>query len=275
MTYYSHALKGKTIIITGGSSGIGKALALKFAEEGTNVIITGRDPVRLGETAALISVKGGKCLSIVSDVSLLSDCERVVAETVQNFGTVDVLINNAGISMRGLLDDTDISVIEKVMAINFWGTVYMTKFALPHLLKSRGSVIGISSIAGKVGLPGRCAYSASKFAMEGFLSTVRTENLKKGLHVLVACPGFTASAIRQYSLGPDGKPQGESPRDETEMMTAEEVADHIYKATVGRKRDLILTANGKLTVFINKWFASLTDKLVYKHMSKEPGSPFQ
>lgn len=275
MTYYSLALKGKTIIITGGSSGIGKALALKFASEGSNVVITGRDQERLAETAGLIRTKGSKILSVVADVSVYSDCERVVAETLQNFGTVDVLINNAGISMRGLLEDTEIPVIEKVMAVNFWGTVYMTKLTLPFLLRNKGSVIGISSIAGKAGLPGRCAYSASKFAMEGFLSAVRTENLRKGLHVLVACPGFTASAIRKHSLGPDGVPQGESPRDESGMMSAEEVADHIYKAAEKRKRDLVLTANGKLTVFINKWFSSLTDKLVYNHMSKEPGSPFK
>jgi short-subunit dehydrogenase len=267
-------LKGKTVVITGGSSGIGKALAVKFAQMGFNVVITGRDPSRLNNTSDQIQQTGAGCLSLVSDVSKWTDCEAVVAETLRRFGSIDVLINNAGISMRGILEETDISVIEQLMAINFWGTVYMTKLSLPHLLKSKGSVVGISSIAGKVGLPGRCAYSASKYAMEGFLSSVRTENIRKGLHVLVACPGFTASSIRKSSLGPNGKPQGESPRDESGMMTAEAVADHIYQAVVNRKRDLVLTANGKLTVFLNKWFPSLTDKLVFNHMSKEPGSPF-
>ena len=275
MTYYALALKGKTVVITGGSSGIGKALAEKFAEEGCNIVITGRDSARLNNVASLITSRGSKCISVVSDVSILADCERVISETIQHFGSIDILINNAGIAMRGLLDDTEISVIEKLMATNFWGTVYLTKLALPYLLRNKGSVIGISSIAGKVGLPGRCAYSASKFAMEGFLSTVRTENIKKGLHVLVACPGFTASSIRKSSLGPDGKPQGESPREEAGMMSAESVAGHIYKATVSRKRDLVLTSNGKLTIFLSKWFPSLTDKLVFNHMSKEPGSPFK
>jgi short-subunit dehydrogenase len=194
---------------------------------------------------------------------------------MHHFGRIDVLINNAGISMRALFDDLDLNVLRKVMDTNFWGTVYCSKFALPYLLKSKGSIVGVSSIAGKKGLPGRTGYSASKFAMEGFLETVRTENIKKGLHVLVACPGFTATDIRNSALSSDGSAQGESPRDEQEMMSADEVASYIYNAVVNRKRDLILTSNGKLTVWLNKFFPAMMDKMVYKHMAKEPGSPFK
>lgn len=177
--------------------------------------------------------------------------------------------------MRALFSELDLDVLRKVMDINFWGAVYCTKYAFLHLLKSKGSVVGISSIAGKKGLPGRAGYSASKFALEGFLETIRTENLKKDLHVLVACPGFTASNIRQSALAKDGSQQGESPRDEKDMMSADEVASHIYTAVVKRKRDLILTGNGKLTVFLNKFFPGLMDKMVYNHMAKEPDSPFK
>ena len=177
--------------------------------------------------------------------------------------------------MRGLFADTDLDVIRKLMDTNFWGAVYCTRYALPHLLASKGSVVGISSIAGKKGLPGRTGYSASKFALEGFLETLRTENLKTGLHVMVACPGFTASSIRESSLGPAGTPQGESPRDEQKMMSAEEVASRIYRGVMSRKRDLIMTANGKLTVFLNKFIPGYLDKMVYNFMSKEPGSPFK
>lgn len=142
-------------------------------------------------------------------------------------------------------------------------------------MKNKGSVIGISSIAGYRGLPGRTGYSSSKFALNGFLEVLRTEMLKQGVHVLTACPGFTTSNIRKRSLTNDGSLQGDSPRDEAKMMSAEECAQHIYKATVNRKNILILTAQGKLTVFLNKWFPSLTDKLVYNAMAKEKNSPLK
>ena len=161
------------------------------------------------------------------------------------------------------------------MDINFWGTVYCTKFALPYLLKTKGSVVGISSIAGKKGLPGRTGYSASKFAMEGFLETLRTENLKTGVHVLVACPGFTASNIRNSALAADGSTQGESPRDEKKMMETEEVAERILAAVKSRKRTIVMTGHGKLTVLLNKFFPGMMDKVVYNHMAKEADSPFK
>ena len=147
------------------------------------------------------------------------DCQHLISETISKFKKIDVLINNAGISMRATLEDMNLSVMKKVMDINFYGTVFCTKYALPHILKSKGSVVGVSSIAGYKGLPARTAYSASKFAMQGFLESLRIENLKKGLHVLIACPGFTASNIRNTALSKDGEVQKESPRDESKMMT--------------------------------------------------------
>ncbi len=175
-------------------------------------------------------------------------------EAVNKYGRIDVLINNAGISMRALFDELDLSVIKKLMDVNFWGTVYCSKYALPHLQATKGSLVAVSSIAGYKGLPGRTGYSSSKFAIHGFLETVRIENLKKGLHVLIACPGFTSSNIRTTALGGDGSQQGESPRDESEMMSAEEVADRMYKAIEKRKNSLVLTSQGKMTVLINKFF---------------------
>jgi short-subunit dehydrogenase len=268
-------MRDKVVLITGASSGIGKALAFKFGREGARVVISGRQHDLLHSIADQMKSAGSKVFVVPADVSKESDCKRLVDESVSKYGKIDVLINNAGISMRALLEDVDLDVIKQVMDVNFWGAVYSSKFALPYILKQKGSIVGISSIAGKKGLPGRCGYSASKFALEGFLETIRTENLKKDLHVLVACPGFTASAIRTKSLSKDGTAQGESPRDESKMMTADEVADHIYLAVKKRKRDLILTREGKLTVFLNKFFPALMDKIVYKHMAKESDSPFQ
>lgn len=267
-------MKGKVVVITGASSGIGKALAEKFAAEGSNLVISARQADKLNELKSSLEKFKVKVHSVVCDVSKEEQCKHLISEAVQQFSTIDVLINNAGISMRAVFNDLDLDVIRKVMDVNFWGAIYCTKFAMPYLLKSKGSVVGISSIAGKKGLPGRTGYSSSKFALEGFLETLRTENLKKGLHVLVACPGFTSSNIRQTALGSDGKAQGESPRDESSMMSSEEVAARIYKAVVQRKRDLVLTTNGKLTVWLNKFFPGMMDGVVFKHMSKEPDSPF-
>ncbi|MFM9007330.1 MAG: SDR family oxidoreductase [Bacteroidota bacterium] len=252
-----------------------RSCALGFAARGYRVVISGRRKDKLDEVVKLADPrKAGYVLAVEGDVSHPEDCEHLIAETVRVYGGVDVLVNNAGISMRALFADLDLNVLHQLMDTNFWGAVYCTKAAMPYLLERRGSVVGISSIAGKKGLPGRTGYSASKFALEGFLETLRTENLKKGLHVLVACPGFTASEIRQTALSANGRPQGESPRSESEMMSAEEVASRIITAVEKRKRDLILTTTGKLTVWLNKLFPSLSDTLVYRHMSKEPGSPF-
>lgn len=262
-------MKDKVVLITGGTSGIGRACAVAFGQAGARVVVTGRDETRLRETAQQLASLGIQCHTVRADVGVATDSERAVAETIGAFGRLDVLLNNAGISMRARFQDVELSVIERLMQTNFFGTVYTTKFALPHLLASKGSVVGISSIAGYRGLPGRTGYSASKFAMHGFLEALRTELLPQGVHVLLACPGFTASNIRQVALAADGSAQGESPRDEQKMMSSEEVAGYILEAVRRRRRDLVLTGQGKLTVFLNKWLPSLTDKLVLSHFRKE------
>jgi short-subunit dehydrogenase len=268
-------VKGKVVVITGASSGIGKALAMLFAKKGSKVVIGARNHEKIREVAEQIKLAGGQVAFVQTDVSIENDCKNLIMTAVNSFGTVDILINNAGISMRALFENTDLSVIKKLMAVNFWGTVYCTKYALPYLLEQKGSVVGISSVAGIKGLPARTGYSASKFAMNGFMDSLRIENLKKGLHVLVAFPGFTASNIRNTALAADGSMQGESPRDENKMMTAEEVSAHIYRAIDKRKNKIILTSQGKLTNLLNKFFPNYLDKMVYNHMAKETDSPFK
>ncbi|MDD5695220.1 MAG: SDR family oxidoreductase [Bacteroidales bacterium] len=269
-------MKDKVIIITGASSGIGLALADELADRGAMLALGARNRVKLEEMVETYTRRGVRAIAVPTDVSSEEDCRSLVQQTVDAFGRVDVLINNAGISMRALFEDTELTVLHKLMDVNFWGTVYCTKYALPYLLQTRGSVVGVISIAGYIGLPGRTGYSASKFAIRGFLDTLRTENRKKGLHVLVAAPGFTGTNIRNLSLTADGTPQGKTPRDEGKMMTAREVARRIVRAIEKRKRSLILTfVEGKFTVFLNKWFPSLVDRLSYQHMAKEPDSPFK
>ena len=268
-------MQSKVVIITGGGSGIGKACASAFLARGYRVVISGRRMEKLQEVIGEFNPYSEHILAVQADVSVEEEGKRIIDETLAKFGRIDVLINNAGISMRALFEEMDLTVLKRLMDTNFWGAVYCTKYALPHLLESKGSVVGISSIAGKKGLPGRTGYSASKFALEGFLETLRIENLKKDLHVLVACPGFTASEIRIFSLSADGSAQGESPREESKMMSAQTVAHEIAEAVKNRKRDLVLTFNGRLTVWLNKFFPAFMDKQVYKHMAKEPGSPFK
>ena len=263
------------VIITGASSGIGEALVRNYTAQGAKVVLAARNIEKLKVLSDEIQTYENQLLCIKTDVSKEEDCKKLIESAVDRFGRIDILINNAGISMRALFEETEISVIKKLMDVNFWGTVYCTKFALPYLLKSKGSVVAVSSIAGYKGLPGRTGYSSSKFAIHGFLEVLRIENMKKGLHVLTACPGFTASNIRNTALAADGSQQGESPRDEGKMMTAEEVAGYIANAIIKRKPSLTLTFQGKLTVWLNKFFPQLVDKLVYNHMAKEADSPFK
>lgn len=268
-------LKDKVVIVTGATSGIGEACALVFGKAGSKVVITGRSQVKLDNTLNLLRQAGIDAYGIMADAGSEFDNKNMAEEAIKHFGRIDILINNAGISMRALFEDLDMEVFRKVMDTNFWGTVYATKYCLPEILKNKGSIVGVSSINGYRGTPARTAYTASKYAMNGFFESLRTEVMKRGVHVLVACPGFTASNIRNNALTADGTVQGESPREEEKMMTSEEVAQEIFNATIKRKRDLVLTRQGKLAVFLNKWMPGIMDGIVYNHMAKEKDSPFK
>ncbi len=268
-------MKNQVVIITGASSGIGKALAYEYGNLGAIVVITGRNEANLNTAAAELNSTGINAHPIICDSSSEEQTRAMINEVVTKFGRIDLLINNAGISMRSMFETVDLKVLKQVMDINFWGTVYATHAALPHLISSQGGIIGISSIAGYRGLPVRTGYSASKFAMNGFLEALRTELIGTGVHVLTACPGFTASNIRNASLTADGSVAGESMREEEKMMSAEEVAFEIRKAFEQKKKTLVLTFQGKLTVFLNKWANSFMDKLVYNTLKKEKDSPLK
>jgi short-subunit dehydrogenase len=262
--------KNKVVLITGASSGIGKACAIEMAKRGANLVLAARQYVTLCElTAELQKEYGIQAIAVQTDVSREEDCELLVKQALVTYGRIDVLINNAGLSMRALFKDLDLSVLKNLMDVNFWGTVYCTKYALPEIIKSKGTIVGVSSIAGYRGLPGRTGYSASKFAMNGFMEALRTELLKTGVHVLVACPGFTTSNIRFSALAKDGTAHGETSMEEGKMMSPEAVAEQIVNGIAEEKRTLIMTGQGKLTVWLNKLLPALADNLVYKHFSKE------
>jgi short-subunit dehydrogenase len=262
--------KNKVVLITGASSGIGKACAIELAKRGANLVLAARQYVTLCElTAELERDFNIKAIAVQTDVSQEEDCKLLIKQALATFGKIDILINNAGLSMRALFNDLDLAVLKNLMDVNFWGTVYCTKYALPEILKTQGTIVGVSSIAGYRGLPGRTGYSASKFAMNGFMEALRTELLKTGVHVMVACPGFTASNIRVSALAQDGQAHGETSMEEGKMMTAEAVAESIINGIAAGKRTLVMTGQGKLTVWLNKLLPALADKLVFNHFTKE------
>lgn len=263
-------LNNKTVIITGASSGIGKACAEVFAQQGANLVLGARQYEVLCEIKADLEIRFNiKVQAVACDVSQEAECKNLIDQAIATFNRIDVLINNAGITMRALFKDVDLSVLRRLMDVNFWGTVFCTKYALPQLLKHQGSVVGVSSIAGYHGLPGRTGYSASKFAMNGFFESLRIENLKTGLHVMTVAPGFTASNIRYSSLIKDGSIQNESSMNEGKMMSSEEVATRIVQGVIKRKRSLVMTTIGKTTVVLDKFAPAILDKLAYNHFTKE------
>ena len=266
--------KDKVIIVTGASSGIGLATVKLFASFNSKVVMAARSIEKLEQIKAEMPMPEN-ILCVKTDVSKEEDCKNLIEETVKTFGRIDILINNAGISMRAMFIDLDLDVIKRLMDTNFWGTVYCTKYALPHLLESKGSVVGVISTAGYLGLPGRTGYSASKFAIRGFLSTLRVEHRYDGLHVMVFAPGFTASNIRNTALLADGSPQGTTPRNESKMMTAERVAQRMAYGLRFRKNEMLLTPVGKITKFFTFALPRFSEWCEYKLMAKEPESPIK
>ena len=258
--------KDKVVVITGGSEGIGRALVDLFLSKGAKVATCGRNFDKLYQ---LQQQYAGKPLMIhTADVSVEQDCHNFIGTILKHYQSIDLLINNAGISMRAEFKDVSMETMHRLMDVNFWGAVYCTKFALASIIQNKGSIVSMSSIAGYRGLPGRSGYSASKYALNGWMEALRTELLETGVNVLWICPGFTASNIRNVALDKNAQPQGESPLDEKKLMPAELCASYIYDAIEKKKRTLVLTFQGKETVWLNRLLPSLADKLVRKFFYK-------
>jgi short-subunit dehydrogenase len=265
----------KVVIVTGASSGIGRATALEFARNGSKVVIAARSADKLQALQEELNRMGAESLSVVTDVSKEEDCRRMVEAAVGKFGTIHILINNAGISMRALFEEVEISVLKRLMDVNFWGTIYCTRYALPYVVANKGSIVGVSSTAGYHGLPGRTGYSASKFAIHGFLETLRIEYMTQRLHVMIIMPGFTSSDIRRHALVADGSEQGVSPREEKKMMSPEYVAKWVLKGIRKRKRNKIMTVSGRLIALLQRIFPKTVDYMFFLTMKHEPDSPLK
>lgn len=255
----------KTIIITGASEGIGRALAKAFAREKTKLALAARNEERLKSLQAEVEGLGARALVIPTDVTRVEDCKNLVDSTVAAFGGVDVLVNNAGGTMWTRFEDiTDLSIFERLMRLNYLGSVYCTYFALPYLKQSRGRLVAISSVAGITGVPTRTAYAASKHAMFGFFDSLRIELQDTGVTVTVVAPDYVLSEIHRRALGPDGQPLGKSPLKESEIMTAEECAEIILRGVAARKRLVLTSFRGRLGLFLKVFAPSVIDAIAAK-----------
>lgn len=254
-------------MVTGGSDGIGKKLVEDLLRQGAKVATCARNYDKLYSLQLLYPTEPLHILTC--DVSSEKDCQRFIESTIKTFGKIDILINNAGISMRALFRESTFEAIKKVMDINYWGSVYCTKYALESIIENKGSIAGISSLVGYRGIPGRTAYSASKHALQGWLEGLRVEMMEHDVNVLWISPGFTTTGIRSNALDKDGKPIGETPMEEDKLMPVEECVRIILNAIEKRKRSLVLSFEGKRMVILNRLFPRLVDKLVRKYFFKD------
>lgn len=253
---------GKVIVVTGASRGIGRALCLELAGERPRLVLAARDAAALDATAAACRERGAETLVVETDVTDVEACGRLVHRTVEVFGCVDGLVNNAGIGMIARVDEVkDLSVYERLMRVNYLGSVYPTYFALPHLRTSRGQIVVVSSLAGLTGVPLRSGYAATKHAQIGFFDSLRIELRPTGVAVTVVAPYFVRSEIRRRALGGDGRPLASSPVREAEVMSAEECARQIVGAMRRRRRMLVMTLKGRLGRWLKLAAPPLVDRI--------------
>ena len=259
----------KVIIVTGASEGIGRALCLALAEQGPRLVLAARNQDRLSQLKEEVNSAGAESLVVPTDIGEEKACQKLIEETVSKWGRIDALVNNAGRTMWTTLEDiTDTSIIEQVMRINYFGAAYCTYYALPHLKKTKGRIVAVSSVAGLNGVPTRTAYSASKHAMFGFFDSLRIELMDSGVTVTMIAPDFVLSEIHRRAFGKDGKPLGESPMQEDKIMTADECAALIVKAMQNRSRLAILSARGRAGRWVKIFAPGLIDRVAQKAVRK-------
>jgi short-subunit dehydrogenase len=255
----------KVIVITGSSEGIGAEVARQLARShGARIalVLAARNEAALQKIADECRAFGAQTLVVPTDVSIQEQCRRLITATVDQFGRIDGLINNAGRSGHAMFEDVkDLGWYEELMRINLWGSVWCTHAALPYLKKSRGNIVAVSSLAGLVGVPGRTAYGATKFAMSGFFEALRAELKNSGVSVTTAYPGVVATQIRHHGFNADGKPLGKSSLKEDKAMPVEECARLIIDGMEKRKREVVMSAKGKLGRFMKLIFPGLVENM--------------
>ncbi len=261
----AHTFKDQVVLITGASSGIGRELVLQLAKQGALLSTAARDIKRLADLKQECEKLGSNILTIPTDVSKQDQCELLVQKTLEAFQQIDILINNAGLTMYGNFEDVkDLGLFEKLMKVNYLGSVYCTYYALSHLKQSKGRIVGISSLTGKTGVPTRSGYAASKHAMAGFFDSLRVELAGSGVSVTMIYPGFVATGMRERALGIDGNPVGKSHLNESKVMPVERCAEMILNAVEKRKREVVMTPKGKVGLWLKLIAPELVDRVARK-----------
>ncbi len=255
----------KVVIITGASEGIGRALSLKFAKQKAKVVIAARNEKRLNELKNEIESLGASALLVPTDVTNKNACKKLIESTIEEYGQIDVLVNNAGRTMWTPFEDIeDLSIFKQIMDLNYLGCVYCTYYALKYLKKSNGQIVGVSSVSGLNGVPSRTAYAASKHAMFGFFDSLRIELKDTGIAVTMIAPDFVLSEIHKRALDGSGNSLGKSPMQESKIMTSDECSLMIMNAIEKRDRLLITSLRGKLGRWMKLILPSVVDKIAAK-----------
>jgi len=251
-------------IITGASRGIGRALALQLAEQGAWLALAARNIEQLEQVALACQERGGKAIAIQTDVAIREQCQRLVECTVAEYGRLDTLVNNAGVTMWAYFDQLqDFQPLERVMQVNYFGSLYSTAAAMPHLKKSQGRIVVTCSLAGKTGVPTRSGYAASKHALAGFFNTLRIELAASGVSVTIVYPDFVASDTHKQAFGANGQPLGQSPVQESKVMSAETCARLIIQAAARRQREQ-MQGRGRFLQYLLPFAPGLIDRLALR-----------
>jgi short-subunit dehydrogenase len=256
------SFRDNVVVITGGSSGIGREMARQLARGGAKLVLAARDKRLLEQATAECRSLGAPTAAIPTDVANKAECGNLIDRALAEFGRIDTLVNNAGISMHSRFDElNDLNAVDRIIQVNLLGSIYCTHFALPHLKKTRGRLVAVSSITGKAGVPTRSVYAASKHGMAGFFDSLRIELAPEGVSVTVVYPGFVATGIAQRAIGPDGNFLGERPVQNSEVMPADECARIIIDAAARRDRERLMSLNARLGLIIKPIAPRLVDKM--------------
>jgi NAD(P)-dependent dehydrogenase (short-subunit alcohol dehydrogenase family) len=263
------SLRNKTVFITGASSGIGRATAIRLAGMGAQIGLSGRNGGALEEVRREIESAGGVAFVATADVTSSEEVRQAIDATVAHFGRLEILIASAGLSMRAYFDGSSLEAMERVMRVNFFGTLYATHFALPHVKKTKGSLVAISSLTGKRGIPSYAIYGASKFAIQGLYDALRLELMPEGVHVGVVSPAFVDTPLRSNVLGPDGRPWEVPPPPPFRIWPVEKCVDRVVRLLVKRKRQTLMPwFTGPLLVFDEMLGRVLGDRILMKRFPK-------
>ncbi|MCW3083370.1 MAG: Short-chain dehydrogenase [Bacteroidetes bacterium] len=263
------AFKNKVVWITGATSGIGEALASAFAKEGAKLVISARRTAELQRVKNALKIADENVLILPLDLSDTSNVNALTQQVISTFGRIDILINNGGISQRSLTKETPLEIDRKIMEVNFFGTVALTKSVLPHLLKQKsGHIIAMSSIAGKFGFYFRSAYSASKHALHGFFESLRMEIYNDNVNVLIVCPGKIKTNISINAVTGDGGKHNKMDESQEQGLSAEACAQQILKAIEKKKEEVFIGGKELRAVWVKRIFPKLFSKIIRKQKAE-------